>query len=136
MRQRRFLFYLLVQILVIVAVVLIFKYNSDVKIAATLAGALFVLMPVILTSIETRWTGFQKKIWFFGMLQFWVLFAVPILSLRVFNWEADFETLSFWGVPGPALHYWANKSYMLMMACTMLEAWKNFRALYKNKKPV
>ena len=131
MRQKRFLVYLLVQALVIVTVVILFKINSDVKVAAAGAGMLFVLMPVILLSIEIRIAGFSKKSWFVGMLQFWVLFAVPILALRVLNWDSDFKDLSFLGVSGPALHYWSNKSYLLMMSVTTLEAWKNYRAVRK-----
>lgn len=124
MRQKRFLVYLLVQFLVIVSVVLIFKFNSDVKIASVQAGILFVLLPMLLFWKEFQWAGFERKVFYGGLLQFWLFFALPILGLRLANWEASFADLSFLGVPGPTLHRYANSSYMLMMACT---AWSYFR---------
>lgn len=136
MRQKRFLIYLLVQALVIIAVTIIFKLNSDRKIAATEAGTLFILMPAVLMCFEASIAGFSKKSWFVGMLQFWIFFAVPVMGLRLLNWDADFKDLSFLGVSGPDLHYWSNKSYLLMMSVTVLEAWKNYRLSHKNKKPV
>ena len=127
MRQKRFLFYLLVQVLVIIAVTLLFKLNADIKIAAVEAGALFVVMPVVLMGFETLLTGFTRKLWLAGLLQFWLLFALPIIGLRLMNWDVDFKDLSFLGVPGPTLHFWSSKSYLLMMVATAWEAWRNYR---------
>lgn len=140
MRKIRFVIYLLVQVLMTLAVIIIFKLNKDVKVASAEAGALFLLMPVVLMLIEARVSGFQQKLWFVGVLQFWILFAVPIMGLRLLNWGADFKDLSFLGVAGSSFHYWSNKSYMLMMAVTTLVAWKIYRASsidkHKSKKPV
>lgn len=118
MRQKRFLAYLAVQVLVIISVILIFKLMSDVKIASTVAGVLFVVLPVALGGYEWKGHGFERKIFFAGLLQFWIFFALPILGLRLFNWDAAFSDLSVFGVPGPLLHKYANTSYLIMMALT------------------
>lgn len=124
MRQKRFLTYLVVQALVIVGVVLLFKIITDVKVASTLAGLLFVGLPVALGIYEWKREGFAHQSFFGGLLQFWVLFALPILGLRLLNWDHAFGDLSFLGVPGPVLHKYANHSYLLMMALTL---WSYFR---------
>lgn len=119
MRQKRFLAYLALQIIVIISVVLLFKLITDAKLASTVAGALFVILPVALGGYEWKRQGLVRKSFFVGLLQFWIFFALPILGLRLLNWEMDFSELSFLGVPGPMLHKFANHSYLLMMALTL-----------------
>ena len=102
----------------------IFRVIPDRQIAATVAGFLFVTMPVGLMFWEYKQAEVQETIWFVTMLQFWTIFALPILGLRLFNWGVPFENLSFLGLPGPALHYWSSKSYMVMMAVTAIRWWK------------
>lgn len=101
------------------AVVFIFKLNSDVKLASVQAGTLFVLLPLILAALEFKRSGLSRKSFYLGLLQFWVLFAFPILGLRLLNWETPFNELSFLGVPGATLHQFANHSYLVMMALTL-----------------
>jgi hypothetical protein len=120
MRRNKFLEYLLVQFAVIIAVMVIFKVIPDRQIAATVAGFLFVIMPVGLMVWEYQRSGFDETIWFVGVLQFWTVFALPILGIRLLNWGVPFEQLFFWGIPGPALHQWSSKSYMVMMVMTAI----------------
>jgi hypothetical protein len=127
MRQKRFWFYLLIQAAVILAVLLLFKVNADKKIAATEAGGLFVAVPVILMAFETLISGFRQRLWLFGVLQFWLLFALPIIGLRLLNWDVDFKDLQLLGISGPTLHFWSSKSYFLMMLITAWAGWKNRR---------
>ncbi|MGE5087026.1 MAG: hypothetical protein ACM3MG_12045 [Bacillota bacterium] len=124
MRRNRFLGYLIAQLLVIIAVMVIFRAIEDKQIAATVAGCLFVMMPVGLMSWEYKRAGFDETIWFVSILQFWTVFALPILGMRLLNWGVPFEKLSFLGLPGPALHYWSSKSYMVMMVVTAIRWWK------------
>ena len=124
MRRNRFFGYLLVQFVVIVAVMVIFRTIEERQIAATVAGFLFVTMPVGLMCWEYKHAEFQETIWFVTVLQFWTIFALPILGLRLLNWGVPFENLSFLGLPGPALHYWSSKSYMVMMVVTAIRGWK------------
>lgn len=124
MRRNRFSFYLTFQALVIAAVMVIFRVMEDRQIAATIAGSLFVGLPLILMICEFKKEKLNHKLWFLGTLQFWVLFALPILGLRIFNWGVDFQELSIFGVPGTALHQWSSKSYMVWMIITLLTSWK------------
>jgi hypothetical protein len=118
MRQKRFLIYLLTQLIVIVGVVVLFKVADEVKIASVEAGCLFVLLPLLLAWKEFQVAGLQRKWFYLGLLQFWLLFALPILGLRLTHWEAAFSDLSVLGVPGPVLHRFANSSYLMMMLLT------------------
>jgi len=119
MGQNRFSIYLMLQAVVIAAVMVIFKVIPDRKVAATVAGTLFVMLPLSLMIYEYATAKLTHKIWWVGVLQFWLVFALPILGLRIFNWEAEFQDLSFMGIPGPTLHQWSSKSYMVMMVVTV-----------------
>lgn len=107
------------QALVIVAVIFIFKLNTDVKLASVQAGTLFFLLPLALGFLEWKKAGFARRSFYLGLLQFWIFFALPILGLRLLNWDANFSELSILGVPASTLHHYANSSYMLMMALTL-----------------
>ena len=112
------------QIVVICAVIFIFKFVSDRQIAATLAGTLFVGLPVVMMIKEYFHAGLEQTVWYVGVLQFWTLFALPILGLRLFNWGVPFDQLAFLGIPGPVLHQWSSKSYVAMMIVTAWTWWK------------
>lgn len=118
MRQNPFSKYLFWQAFVIGIVLVIFKMIADRQIAATAAGVLFVGLPLVMIIKEFSRAQFENKIWYFAVLQFWLFFALPILSIRLLNWGVAFDQLSFFGVPGPLLHQWSSKSYMLMMLGT------------------
>ena len=131
MRRNAFAKYLLIQFIVVIAVMLIFKLISNHQVAATLAGCLFVGIPVWLMVQEYRRAGFEVFGWYVGVLQFWTLFALPILGLRIFNWGVPFEQLSFLGIAGPLLHSISSKSYLVMMGVT---AWFWFKTSNNESK--
>lgn len=122
MRRKSFLQYFAVQVVVIFLVMAIFKWIENRQIAATLAGFLFVITPVVLMVKEYRRDELTEKTWYYGVLQFWVLFALPILSIRLMNWGVPFDQLSFLGIPGTVLHSWSSKSYTVMMLITLWTA--------------
>jgi hypothetical protein len=124
MGRKAFIGYLMSEFVVIFAVMGLFRFIEDKQIAATIAGTLFVLLPLIMMILEYRRAGFSEKLWFVGALQFWLLFAMPIFCLRIFNWGVPFENLSIFGVGGPLLHQWSSKSYLVMMLITWWYAHK------------
>jgi len=114
-------FLLIAQVLTIPVVMLIFKIVPEVKLASTLAGVLFVVVP----AVGLIWSLRMKRprpVWLWiGHLQFWLCFALPIFFMRILNWSTDFSELSFLGVPGPVLHQWSSKSYMIMLGLLLVE---------------
>ncbi len=127
MRRNAFLGYLIAELIVIVVVMFLFKLIEDRQVAATIAGVLFVGLPIVMMAFEYRRAGTEEIVWYVGVLQFWTLFALPILGLRVFNWGVPFDQLSFIGIPGPVLHQWSSKSYMAMMLVTAWAWWRSPR---------
>lgn len=137
MRQNRFAIYSVLFILVIFAVMIFFRINDDKKMASVQAGALFVIVPLALLLYEIRFYRLEKSLWIFSVLQFWLLFALPIMGLRLLYWQEEFSNLNVLGVSGGLLHTWSSKSYLFMMIITGFEAVRFYRnQSEKNKKPV
>jgi hypothetical protein len=92
----------------------LFRFISDRRIAATIAGIGFIILPMYLIFSETK---LNRKNWFVILTSVVFLFfsALPIFYLRVFNWEADFKDLNFLGIPSDFLHKTSNKLYLLML---------------------
>lgn len=131
MRRNAFLGYLIAQVIVIFAVLVIFRVIPDRQTAATVAGVPFVLLPLVLMVLEYRRAELQEMFWFVAVLQFWTVFALPILGIRLMNWGVPFDQLSFVGIPGPVLHQFSSKSYLVMMAVT---AWCWFKLARKKSE--
>lgn len=132
MKLNKFTYVLIGQLLIVFMVMGLFRVIADRQIAATIAGLLFVISPCLWLSV--LWRQVSLKYWWFylGILQFWVLFALPVFLLRILNWGAEFESLSILGFSGPFLHQWSSKSYMLMVLTSFLMS----RLLRKkHKKP-
>lgn len=122
MRQKIYLGYIAIEIVVIIVVSLLFRLIADRQMAATLAGCIFVIVPPMLMILQLQHSKFSEILWFFAVLQFWIMFALPILGLRLLHWGEPFVQLSLFGISGPTLHAWSSKSYMVMMVMTV-RAW-------------
>jgi hypothetical protein len=125
MRRHPFLIYLVIEILTVISVVGIFRVIPDRQIAASFAGSLFVGAPLLMMIHQGAVNLKKNWLWYACALQFWLLFAVPILGLRVLNWDVPFYQLNILGFTGPQLHLWSSKSYMVFMIGTAWAYWKN-----------
>lgn len=107
-------------------VIFLFKFIEERKVAATLAGFLFLVVGLTLVSLEwRRQRGAQSTLfwtaWFF-------LFAsvFPILGLRLANWDRPFDETVLFGVTGPSFHRYSNAIYIMMVVAWGIEALRDF----------
>lgn len=125
MRFNPFSLDLIVLALLAIAVVLVFRFVPDRGFAATLAGLLFVLVPLGLMIYRFR-RGFAdsraKILWWAGVLFFWIGFALPIFFLRMTSSE-PFVTLTIFGVPAPKWHGYSNKAFYAMLILVLMAGW-------------
>ena len=109
-------------------VLILFKVIDDKTLAAMLAGAGFVLWPLIFLINELFVMQRSKHklsiIHLIGCLQFLILFALPIMYLRISNLNAPFNELSLLGVPGSQLHRFSNISYMIMTVAVVYASYE------------
>lgn len=124
MRKKKYLYDLAIQVLLIGVVIMLFKTNPSKVQASYWAGVLFVLMPLSMMSREWIFYKFTNKIWWAGVLQFWLLFALPILILRIQHPETSLNEVSVGPIPVSLWHKISNISYLLLMAVTAWSFWK------------
>lgn len=119
MRQKKYLYDVAIQLLLIGVVIMLFKTNPSKLQASYWAGVLFVLMPLSMMSREWIFYRFTNKVWWAGVLQFWLLFALPILTLRIMHPETSLNEVSVGGMPVSIWHQLSNLSYLFLIAVTI-----------------
>ena len=132
MRNKKYIYDLFVQILLIFVVTYLFKSNPNKIQASFWAGALFVLIPISMMSREWVFFKFQNKIWWAAVLQFWLLFALPIFILRIKYSHTPFSEVMVGPFRAQVLHSISSYSYLLLMGVTLWSWWK-YRATEKSK---
>ncbi len=123
----------LIEALIWIALVpLFFKFIPERKIAATIAGFGFFMIPLFflfthmpkspLLNFEhevfhKKYLGLNLHKWSILLtLQFWILFAVPIFFSRLIYWSEDFQSFRFFGIfSADEWHHLSSKSYMVMV---------------------
>lgn len=129
--KNRYRLYMLANFGVILLVLAFFKLIPEKKVAALLAGSLFLISPLAILFFEYRAQVLFKKFSSYGAMIFLALSAVPIFYLRVANWSEEFSSLSLFGLSGNQMHELSNKIFMLMLVCFVVDA---FRIELKNQK--
>ncbi len=109
------------EILVIIAVPFIFKWIEPKKIAALFAGTLFVILGVtVLVGCLKHKSLRRSPLLFLGLIHLFVL-SVPMLAMRIYHFDLDFDQISIFGMAGPDYHHYSVWVFMALMIATLYE---------------
>lgn len=137
MRQKTWIRDLGLLILQVPLVITIFKLVPEKRMAALMAGFVFIGIPAFLMFRRFQ-QPFQVRLahqlWWLGVGVFWAVFAIPMMALRLWHWTLPFEEISWLGLPGPVWHQLSNKAFMAMMVLAVVAHLIEFRG-DKKKKP-
>lgn len=97
----------------IIVVMLLFRLIPDRQMAATFAGAGFILLPVVFLISELK--NARHGLHLFTLGFFLVVSAFPIFGLRILNWGVEFDSLSIIGIQAHFLHKISSYIYMLIV---------------------
>lgn len=115
----------------IVIVAILFKTISDPRIAGVIAGLGFFSLPLFIFRQQKQAPCVCRIL----TLQFWILFAVPILFSRLLFWEQDFKSFTFFGVfTGDQWHKFSTSSYSLMLLGLVLQLFLEMKSAKKLPK--
>ncbi len=134
MKQSKFLnvnaIYLLISLSIIPIIILIFKNIHPKNLAALFAGSVFIFTGFIVLFLEFK--NNRKKIFssfsFWGALGFLLFFSLPMFSVRILNYDIDFENLTILFMPAPQFHKVSNYGFMLMVLFFIIEWLKNIKS--------
>ena len=127
MRKKKYIYDLIVQIFLVLVVIYLFRNSPDKIKASFWAGALFVILPTSMMMREWMFFRFTNRLWWFGALQFWILFALPIFILRILNPHVSLETLEPGGDFIKLWHRLSNISYCLLAGVTIYSIWQSHK---------
>jgi hypothetical protein len=133
-KQSKFLnvnaIYLLISLSIIPIIILIFKNIHPKNLAALFAGSVFIFTGFIVLFLEFK--NNRKKIFssfsFWGALGFLLFFSLPMFSVRILNYDIDFENLTILFMPAPQFHKVSNYGFMLMVLFFIIEWLKNIKS--------
>lgn len=115
MKLSQYRIYMLIHAAIAVAVIFIFKLIDERKIAALIAGTLFIVGPSYVLWNEWRLGLALKKVTWWTTLVFLCLSALPIFLLRIIYWDQAFENISALGITGQQMHAMSSYIFILML---------------------
>lgn len=101
----------------IVIVILTFQLVPDKQVASVIAGAGFLLWPILFLMAEFR--NRKNPVHVAVLILFLAGAAVPIFLMRVLNWGVEFTLLDFFGIPATFFHRSSNFLYMAVLISTI-----------------
>lgn len=109
---------IIMQIVVIFAVMAIFRIIPDRKIASIFTTFLFISLSALLCYAEfikpKKWLNPLFLI--AGIFLFFI--AIPLAITRFLNWEIEFSQLKIFGIEGPLFHSISNSVFIAMVIAT------------------
>lgn len=105
----------------ILIVIVIFKVIEPLKLAALVAGSVFLLVSLGVLYSENRWGRGSRSLAFWTAVFFLVAFVIPIFGLRILYWNEDFQNLSVFGVQAQTLHHLSSRFYVLLLGMVVYE---------------
>ncbi len=123
MDLKKYFLIVIIQLLAVPVAVLSFKFIEVKFIAASVAGAYFLLSSSMVLAICFKYRKpLMRSPIFWSSLGFFLFFAIPIfLGRMVYPPDVPFSEIAILGIPGPTLHRLANSYYTVMTIMTFLE---------------
>lgn len=132
----RFRNYLRLEALVVVLVMLSFRFIPDKKIASLIASTLFIVSTCGILYWEMRLPNFRKRPTFWGALVFLLVSVLPIFSLRLIFWDQPFDQIQIGGMTGAEIHKASNSVFILLLLCIFIDSYlEGVRNREKSTRP-
>ncbi len=92
--------------------ILMFKNIPEARIAGLFAGSVFLCSAIFIAAIFFQMFRFKSTVFYAAILHT-VLFSMPIFLTRMLNWQKDFSSLEFVGIPLQQMHKMSEAFYMI-----------------------
>ncbi len=125
--MKKFVWILVLEILVVIAVTAAFKLIDQRLVAAAVAGTIFVILGLVIFIMGLRDASFRRSFTFpVGCLHLFGV-ALPLMIVRFLNTTVQFSEVRIWGLPGPLFHQISGGVYWLLMIAAVADAVRNWR---------
>lgn len=119
--SRIYIKFLVLELVVIAAVITIFKLIETRVYAGATAGTVFVALGLFILITGLRNRDFRRSFTFYaGGLHLFVS-ALPLMITRLINFQRPFDDVHVLGLPGPVFHRVSTSIYMILLIATVLD---------------
>lgn len=118
LKANQYALFMILEILTVPIVISVFKLVEPKKVAAVLAGSLFVSLGFFIYSKSFRARKSLSLYFSFAHLFF---LSLPMLIKRVFYWNSDFNEILFYGVPGPSFHKFSEAFFIVLFTASAID---------------
>lgn len=112
---------LCIQLVAAGGALLSFQFIEPKKIAALVAGALFVGFGFAMIHLTRKWEEYRTYLSYWCIRIHVFIFAIPMFLGRVIFWEKDLSEIVYFSIPGPKFHDISKIFYSIMLVCTLID---------------
>lgn len=121
MRRRTFVLFFILEILSILFAMYLFRTMSDPRVAGVVAGAGFFTAGMVIIVWTWRWVEkWTLPTFWLAHIHIWLV-TLPILLVRLANWEEPFPSLTFFGMSGTTFHRTSELVFTLLIVATVVD---------------
>jgi hypothetical protein len=122
MTTRRFVLYLVFEVLAVIVAMASFRYIGSRLMAGAFAGACFTAIGAWIFVSGLRLAPLRRSLSFYVGSIHLLAVAIPMMAVRFWNPTAPFSELNIWGLSGPAFHKLSTDVYFVLLASTIIDA--------------
>lgn len=117
----RFAIFLFLELIVVFAVMAIFRWIESRFAAGMVAGGIFIALGLSIFVYGLKTPPFRRSATFL-VGSFYLFFsAFPLLVSRGLNADMEFRDLYVWGMAGPVFHRVSTAIYMVLLVATFVD---------------
>ena len=121
MRRRNFVVFFVLEILSVVFALYLFRTMSDPRVAGVVAGAGFFTAGIVIVIWTWRWVEkWTLPTFWLAHIHIWLV-TLPIILVRLANWEESFPELQFFGFSGTTFHRISEILFTLLIVATVID---------------
>lgn len=132
--KRLFLRCLIFEVLVVMAVVAVFRLIEVRLMAGAVAGLIFLALGLYIFVMGFKEPQFRRSKTFAAGCAHLFLSAIPLFLTRFLNYGLEFENVNILGLPGPLFHRVSTGIYIVLLVATLFDLVMALRSERKDMK--
>jgi len=118
LKAKNYIVFMFLEILTVPVVILLFKFLEPKKIAAAIAGTLFVSLGFYIYSTSFK---AKKSLTLYASFAHLFFLSMPMLIKRLVYWKSDFDEILFYGIPGPQFHKLSETFFIILFSASLID---------------
>jgi hypothetical protein len=118
LKAKDYLIFMALEIVTIPVVILLFKTVEPKKVAAVIAGSVFVALGFFIYNKSFK---ARRSVTLYMSFLHLFFFSMPMLVNRLIFWDSGFDQITFFGFSGPQFHKISEAFFVLLFAASLID---------------